>query len=76
MKPSQHTLVLIGDSTLDNIVWVNSHDKCTKAKLQKMFPEMAIKNFAADGFTSSEVIGGGVPTISWNKRKTDDPFPV
>lgn len=71
-----NTIVLVGDSTLDNVVWVGSYENCIKFKLESMNPNYRVVNYAADGFTSSEVIGGGHPDISWSHRKSKDPYPT
>jgi hypothetical protein len=67
---------LIGDSTLDNIVWVDKYENCTKAKVQAQRPDIKVYNFAVDGFRSSDVLAGGTPLISYAKRKQFDPFPT
>jgi hypothetical protein len=69
------TLLLIGDSTLDNIVWVGKYENCIKYKLELLNPGYVVANYAADGFTSNDVVGGGSPHISWSTRKTSDPYP-
>jgi hypothetical protein len=73
---SGKALVFIGDSTLDNITWVGRYENCIKAKAQGLLPDVKVYNFAADGFTSSEVWGGSIPSISYSMRKTVDPFPT
>lgn len=76
VSASGEALVMIGDSTLDNVVWVGQYESCIKARLQGMLPNMKVYNFAADGFTSSEVWGGGYPCISFSHRKSVDPYPT
>lgn len=45
-------LVMLGDSTLDNIVWVGAQENSIKYLLQKLNPNRCVVNLAADGFTS------------------------
>jgi len=56
-----HSLLLVGDSTLDNVVWVGRYENCIKRKLASLNPGYKVINYAADGYTSSDVIGGGLP---------------
>jgi len=68
---------MMGDSTLDNIVWVKKADHCIKNLLEKALPDAEIINYAADGFTSHDMLSGAIPYISWDAR-TDggDPYPL
>jgi lysophospholipase L1-like esterase len=69
-------IVLLGDSTLDNLVWVDSQEETVKAALQRRLPGARVTNFAADGFTSSDVLKGQTPSISGRARdQAKDPFP-
>jgi len=70
-------LVLIGDSTLDNIVWVNSKYDSIPYKLAHKLSTYNIVNYAADGFNSKDVLHGSFPSISFEARQSaGDPFPV
>jgi hypothetical protein len=69
-------LLLIGDSTLDNIVWVGKYENCIKHKLESLNPDYRVINYAADGYTSIHVVGGGHPDISWSHRKSRDAYPT
>ena len=53
-----HTL---GDSTLDNRIWVSSSDDCIEEKLARRVQEKgyAVFSHAYDGFTTIEVLKGG-----------------
>jgi hypothetical protein len=55
--PIQPTLVLLGDSTLDNILWVPTPSSCIAFQLRAM--GFNVVNYAADGFTTSDVLNGG-----------------
>jgi len=75
-------IVTIGDSTLDNLIWMD------KNKITNKFPiadsvigqlrndSNQVTNFAADGFTSSHVLEGALPMLSreaWSRA--GEPFP-
>lgn len=68
-------VVLLGDSTIDNVCWTN-HPHEVPEQLRTLLPEAFVTNLAADGFTSSDLLHGAVPAISWRKRsEVGDPFP-
>jgi lysophospholipase L1-like esterase len=70
-------VALLGDSTIDNVVWTG-HPKEVSAQLKDLLKssDARVSNLAADGFTSSHVLHGGVPSISLVKRQqAGDPFP-
>ena len=52
------TIALIGDSTLDNQVWVKRGMSVTE-QLKRMQPMDRVINLAVDGFTTSNVLSGG-----------------
>jgi len=56
---------MMGDSTLDNIVWVDEYENCIKCQLEQALPDTQIINYAADGFTSQDMLSGRIPIISW-----------
>ena len=60
--PSQPTLILVGDSTLDNILWVPSPSSCIASQLRAT--GFNVLNYAADGFTTDDVLNGGKPLLS------------
>lgn len=69
-------IVMIGDSTLDNVVWLQDSKMCIKCLLEKQLSEFEIHNYAADGFTTVDILNGGNPKISKNFRdRVGDPFP-
>ena len=84
--PSAHLhLVTMGDSTLDNLIWMDKdpmtqqfpvHD-CVIGQLRKQLPpHSTVTNLAADGFTSSNVLHGAAPMLSraaW--ARSNEPFP-
>lgn len=73
---SDFHVVLLGDSTLDNLVWVDSQKETVKAAIERKLPGARVTNFAADGFTSSSMLRGDVPSISGRARQeAKDPFP-
>jgi len=75
----------VGDSTLDNLIWQTKGadgnfvlgDSCI-GKLRASLPcGSTVTNYAADGFTSANVLDGAVPFLSreaW--RRHSEPFPV
>ena len=79
-------VALIGDSTIDNIYWIInqgngeataiSQEKSVSGQLRKMMEDTIIDNLAADGFTTDNVLRGGSTSISFNARKSVDPFPI
>jgi len=68
-------VVLLGDSTLDNVIWMQDVQMCVPFSLQRKLPDFHVRNFAADGFTSKGVLFGGVPISLAGRRKVGDPFP-
>lgn len=72
---SPKRVVLVGDSTLDNVVWVH-HDGGLSVTDHLKSRGFTVVNFAADGFTSGQVLEGGAATISKKARaEVGDPFP-
>ena len=74
-------VVLVGDSTLDNVVWVDSAADAVPPTLQRRLeqraPGAAVINLAADGFTSADVLHGAAAAISHSARAAaGDPFPT
>ena len=74
-------VALLGDSTLDNVVWVSDPAASVKCCLQRyliseIHASSKVSNFAADGFTTRDVLNGGPATISYRARAiAGDPFP-
>merc|ERR1712196_271495 len=67
-------MVMLGDSTLDNVVWVKDYNESVPFLVRAH--GIHVINFAADGFTTDDVLTGEVPSISKGKRaQCDDPFP-
>ena len=66
---------MLGDSTLDNIVWVKTYDNCIKYQLEQAMPDIKIINYSADGFTSQDMLSGRCPVISWSERSKCDLYP-
>lgn len=52
------TIVLLGDSTLDNAHWVDTRESVPE-QLQKCHPYDRVINLAVDGFTTANVLHGG-----------------
>eukprot|EP01120_Amphizonella_sp_Union-15-10_P002668 TRINITY_DN12973_c0_g1_i1.p1 TRINITY_DN12973_c0_g1~~TRINITY_DN12973_c0_g1_i1.p1 ORF type:complete len:306 (+),score=31.49 TRINITY_DN12973_c0_g1_i1:53-919(+) len=76
-KDTKTHLVLIGDSTLDNLVWVDTKEEAIPSQLRELLPNALITNYAADGFNSKDTLQGNYPSISAAARETaGDPFPV
>jgi hypothetical protein len=65
--PPTPTLVLLGDSTLDNILWVPSPSSCLASQLRAA--GFSVFNYAADGFTTDDVLNGGKPLLSRAARE-------
>lgn len=79
-SPRPH-VVLIGDSTLDNVVWVDQATDAVPPTLQRLLEQSApgatVTNLAADGFTSADVLRGAPTAISYHARElAGDPFPT
>jgi len=77
MNDEKGELVLLGDSTLDNVVWVKQTSHAIPSKLRLLLGDkFNVYNLAADGFRSDQVLNGGYPFISYNAReRCNDPFP-
>lgn len=72
---SDKHIVLIGDSTLDNVVWVEGQQATVTHQIATLL-KCKVTNYAADGFTSHDVLFGSVPNISHTaRRNAGDPFP-
>jgi lysophospholipase L1-like esterase len=74
---NQEHIALLGDSTIDNVCWTG-HPKEVPAQLRDLLQssDVRVSNLAADGFTSSDLLHGAVPHISWAKRQeVGDAFP-
>ena len=74
-------VVLIGDSTLDNVVWVEQAAEAVPPTLQRLLekhsPGATVTNLAADGFTSTDVLRGAPAAISYRAREqAGDPLPT
>ena len=72
-------VVLLGDSTLDNIVWVREDEDSQSVPFHlrgRLGLGDIVTNYAADGYTTSDVLNGGAPFISAHaRREAGDPFP-
>ena len=76
--PRTH-VILLGDSTLDNVVWLHEdRDQRVSQQLRRALDaEAVVTDLAADGFTSSDVLRGHEPAISRSTRAAvGEPFPV
>mmetsp|Transcript_137466 Transcript_137466/g.342923 ORF Transcript_137466/g.342923 Transcript_137466/m.342923 type:complete len:306 (-) Transcript_137466:52-969(-) len=62
-------IALVGDSTLDNVLWVDSKEPSISEQLACMVHSAAICNLAADGFTSGDVLHGSPSVISVGLRQ-------
>merc|ERR1712000_542132 len=68
-------IALIGDSTLDNVLWVEN-DASISEQLAYTIPECAVANLAADGYTSGDTLHGSERVISVGmRRRLGDPVP-
>lgn len=76
-------VVLLGDSTLDNVVWLHEdRDARVSQQLRRALGKddettvCVVTDFAADGFTSTDVLRGRAPAISQAMRASvGEPFP-
>ena len=69
-------VALVGDSTIDNILWVKKVERSVPGVLTEELPNWKITNYAADGYTTTNVLQGATPFISSHIRKQiNDPFP-
>lgn len=78
-KAKEVHVCLVGDSTLDNLIWVDGQKSTVTGKLTEMLAKSGgrVTNLAADGFTSTDVLVGAVPSLSGAAReKAGDPFPM
>uniref|UniRef100_A0A7S3Z9A9 SGNH hydrolase-type esterase domain-containing protein n=1 Tax=Lotharella globosa TaxID=91324 RepID=A0A7S3Z9A9_9EUKA len=71
-------VLLLGDSTIDNVAWVKGEGKSVCAHLRSMLGEdVKVTNYAADGFNTHHMLHGAMPSISWSARIAEkDPFPL
>lgn len=75
-------VALLGDSTLDNVIWMNkdadAQALCVTGQLQRELDAAdTVHNLAADGFTTTDMLKGAAPALSYGIRKTlGDPLPV
>lgn len=60
-------IALIGDSTLDNVIWIQ--DEPSIAELLATNVPCAVKNLAADGFNSTDALNGSRTVISVGLRE-------
>lgn len=69
-------VALIGDSTLDNVIWVEQDDPSISEQIARAVPGSAVCNLAADGFNSSDTLNGSHCVISVGTRdEIGDPVP-
>lgn len=69
-------VVLVGDSTLDNLIWVNNAVKDCVVGALRTVPLLNVTNYACDGFTSTDVLRGNRPMLSATQwRNVGEPFP-
>ena len=76
----QLRVALLGDSTLDNVVWVDAPEQAVAPTLQRRLEARSagasVINLAADGFTSADTLNGGPALISFTARRdAGDPLP-
>lgn len=64
-------VALIGDSSLDNILWVEAGQSISK---QLHAVDVAVCNLAADGFTTADVLHGSRSVISSSARRFQEPI--
>lgn len=67
-------IALVGDSTLDNVIWVG--DEPSISELLAGSVPCAVKNLAADGYNSTDTLQGSSTVISVGMRRDiGDPVP-
>lgn len=69
----QQTVVMIGDSTIDNYVWVQDGETVAE-KLKLLRPEDNIISFAVDGFTTTDVLAGNYTNKAVSSDKHNGDF--
>jgi hypothetical protein len=87
-RPISYNVAFLGDSTLDNVVWVHPHGgKPISSQLRDRLAlalqssrgsgySVNVSNLACDGFTSEDMLRGGSTFISGDLRaRTGDPIP-
>lgn len=61
MPSASNTLVLLGDSTIDNYCWVaQSEDSVTETVRKKLQETHEVVDLSCDGFTSNDVLNGAL----------------
>ena len=62
----EYHVALLGDSTIDNIIWVdNIFEDCISSLLRKNLPGSKITNLSADGFLTDNILSGGTTEVSY-----------
>ena len=82
-KTAETRIALVGDSTLDNVIWMDNKDGQKQLSVSQHLASsvghdtstVAVANLAADGFTSSDTLHGSERVISVGLRRTVDPVP-
>jgi len=73
---SEVRIALVGDSTLDNIVWMSKKEPCIPQQIAQAADGAACFNLAADGYTSADTLNGSKRVISVAVRaRFNDPVP-
>jgi hypothetical protein len=69
-------VALVGDSTIDNVIWVAEGCDIPTLLRRETRGAFQIDNLAADGFTTAAVLRGGQTALSFAARqRCGDPFP-
>eukprot|EP00004_Rigifila_ramosa_P006705 TRINITY_DN1762_c0_g1_i2.p1 TRINITY_DN1762_c0_g1~~TRINITY_DN1762_c0_g1_i2.p1 ORF type:complete len:310 (-),score=43.90 TRINITY_DN1762_c0_g1_i2:55-882(-) len=67
----------LGDSTLDNCVWVAPGEAVPDQLRMALGPQALVVNWAADAFTTTDLLRGAFPRVSGRRRlQVGDPFPT
>lgn len=71
----KQTIILMGDSVLDNFYWLEDKENDVRAQLQKKMPEYTVKNFAVDESTINSVLYGIKPANHYASERSY-PYPT
>ena len=69
------SIILTGDSVLDNFYWLDDQEKDVKRQLQKRMPDLEVKNFAVDESTINSVLNGICPAKHYSDSRSY-PYPT
>lgn len=69
------SIILTGDSVLDNFYWLDNKEYDVKKQLKNRMPHMDVKNFAVDESTINCVLHGIRPAVHYSDNRPY-PYPI